>query len=132
MKKYALLSLLVAVITLQIACSPEQIERSTPPTYTPDVEMCQVHMTFDASYVEGEGYVWDIVFIKNGMDESAKVLITYEDDEAVALEKTLGHLSEREYDIFINKGSSVIIRVQFQDPSNNWVDCPGSPAHLDL
>jgi hypothetical protein len=132
MKKLTSLFVAILVALMANACAPEEMERYTEPVSGIEVEECHVHMVFNYSYYEGEGYVWDVLKARNGQDESVKLLITYVDTDAVALEKSLGHLSDREFDIFINKGSDIVIRVMFQDVDNNWVDCPASPTYVGL
>jgi hypothetical protein len=133
MNTVKVLKMLVCLVLLAGAVACADAERYTPPANTsPQLEMCNVHFTFSISYYEEEGYVWDQVHIRNGQDESIKVLMLYADNEAVASEHTLGHLSDRDYDIFINKGSDIDVYVQYQDADNHWVDCPGSPAYIEL
>ena len=101
--------------------------------YPPEVEMCQVHITFYENWYEDEGvYVWDKVRIKNGQSNSAKVTMTFDGSDIEALEHTVWGQGDANYHIWIPDYTDVHIKVDYKNDNDDWVGCPSNPVRIGL
>jgi len=136
MKKFGKMVVVIMVIGITYllsGCAEDPLRNVAEPGYTPDVSLCQVHMSFDYSYYEeAGGYIWDKVHIRNGQQNYVRVQMTFANTDEEALDTTIGGHGNVSRSIFIEQYEEIDIRVEYKNSHNDWVTCPDSPARIDL